>query len=131
MFCPQCQAEYRGGYTGMLPLPHSAAGWRRHASIQMTMNVYGRAMTETKRLANGQVVGLLFGPNSQKSASSEASATQHWENANFLCRIRHIRKHKPIHHYKSGFDAWLGDLAVSLACLHLREWRVYADAYSR
>jgi len=32
----------------------------RHASIQTTMNVYGRAMTETKRRANSQVVGLVF-----------------------------------------------------------------------
>ena len=47
----------------------------RHASIQTTMNVYGRAMTETKRQANSQVVGLVFGPNSQNSASSEAPAT--------------------------------------------------------
>jgi integrase len=47
----------------------------RHASIQTTMNVYGRAMTETKRQANSQVVGLVFGPNSQNSATSEASAT--------------------------------------------------------
>jgi hypothetical protein len=47
----------------------------RHASIQTTINVYGRAMTETKRPANSQVVGPLFGPNSQKPASSEAPAT--------------------------------------------------------
>jgi integrase len=36
----------------------------RHASIQTTMNVYGRAMAETKRRANSQVVGLEFGPDS-------------------------------------------------------------------
>ena len=47
----------------------------RHASIQTTMNVYGRAMTETKRQANSQVVGLVFGPNSQNSATRQASAT--------------------------------------------------------
>jgi integrase len=47
----------------------------RHASIQTTMNVYGRVMTETKRQPNSQVVELVFGPNSQKSASSEAPAT--------------------------------------------------------
>lgn len=33
----------------------------RHASIQTTMNVYGRAMTDSKRKANSQVVGLKFG----------------------------------------------------------------------
>lgn len=47
----------------------------RHASIQTTMNVYGRAMTETKRRANSQVVGLVFGPNSQESAMNAATAT--------------------------------------------------------
>lgn len=33
----------------------------RRASIQTTMNIYGRAMTNTKRKANSQVVGLVFG----------------------------------------------------------------------
>lgn len=33
----------------------------RHASIQPTRNIYGRAMTDSKRKANSQVVGLLFG----------------------------------------------------------------------
>ncbi len=33
----------------------------RHASITTTMNVYGRAMTDSKRKANSQVVGLVFG----------------------------------------------------------------------
>jgi hypothetical protein len=41
----------------------------RHAR-STTTNVYGRAMTETKRLANSQVVGLVFGPNTQKSAQA-------------------------------------------------------------
>ena len=47
----------------------------RHASIQTTMNVYGRAMTETKRRANSQVVGLVFGPNSQHSPENTGVAT--------------------------------------------------------
>jgi integrase len=47
----------------------------RHASIQTTMNVYGRAMTETKRQANSQVVGLVFGPNSQETDAKTAIAT--------------------------------------------------------
>ena len=43
----------------------------RHASIQTTMNVYGRAMTETKRRANSQVVSLVFGvPNQTPSGSA-------------------------------------------------------------
>jgi hypothetical protein len=32
----------------------------QHASIQTTMNVYGRAMTETKRAANSKVVRLVL-----------------------------------------------------------------------
>jgi integrase len=47
----------------------------RHASIQTTMNVYGRVMTETKRWSNSQVVGLVFGPNSQEIAADAAAAT--------------------------------------------------------
>jgi hypothetical protein len=47
----------------------------RHVSIQTTMNVYGRAMTETKRRANSQVVGLVFGPNSQHSPENTGVAT--------------------------------------------------------
>jgi len=47
----------------------------RHASIQTTMNVYGRAMTETKRRANSQVMGLVFGPNSQDLSADAATAT--------------------------------------------------------
>ena len=47
----------------------------RHASIQTTMNVYGRAMTETKHRANSQVVGLVFGPNSQELPADVATAT--------------------------------------------------------
>lgn len=45
-----------------------------HASIQTTMNIYGRAMTETKRWANSQVVRLVFGLNSQASGPEMASA---------------------------------------------------------
>jgi hypothetical protein len=46
----------------------------RHASIQTTMNVYGRAMTETKRRANSQVVGLVFGPTPQNSPAEVVTA---------------------------------------------------------
>ncbi len=47
----------------------------RHASIQTTMNVYGRGMTETKRRANSQVVGLVFSSNLQDSAADAGTAT--------------------------------------------------------
>jgi hypothetical protein len=32
----------------------------RHASIQTTMNVYGKAMTDSKRLAHGKVVEMVL-----------------------------------------------------------------------
>jgi hypothetical protein len=35
----------------------------RHASISTTMNVYGRAMSDGKRLANSNVVGMVLGSN--------------------------------------------------------------------
>jgi integrase len=34
----------------------------RHASIQTTMNVYGQAMPESKREANGKVVEMVLKP---------------------------------------------------------------------
>ena len=34
----------------------------RHASIQTTMNVYGRAMSNSKREANGKVVEMVLKP---------------------------------------------------------------------
>lgn len=34
----------------------------RHASIQTTMNVYGPAMPESKRAANGKVVTMVLKP---------------------------------------------------------------------
>ena len=34
----------------------------RHASIQTTMNVYGKAMPESKREANGKVVTMVLKP---------------------------------------------------------------------
>jgi integrase len=37
----------------------------RHASIQTTMNVYGQAMSDSKRRANSQVVSLVFGVPTQ------------------------------------------------------------------
>jgi integrase len=33
----------------------------RHASIQTTMNVYGRAMPDTKREANRKIVQMVLG----------------------------------------------------------------------
>ena len=42
----------------------------RHASIQTTMNVYGQAMTESKRSANSKVVEIVLGP--EKAIGSTA-----------------------------------------------------------
>jgi len=42
----------------------------RHASIQTTMNVYGQAMSESKRHANSQVVSLVFGVPNQTPEGS-------------------------------------------------------------
>ncbi len=44
----------------------------RHASIQTTMNVYGKAMTDSKRQAHSKVVELIL--NSRKTIESEGSA---------------------------------------------------------
>ena len=44
----------------------------RHASIQTTMNVYGKAMTDTKRQAHTKVVELVL----RKSAKSEENVGQ-------------------------------------------------------
>jgi integrase len=43
----------------------------RHASIQTTMNVYGKAMTDTKRQAHSKVVELILKP--KKPAESEGN----------------------------------------------------------
>jgi hypothetical protein len=34
----------------------------RHASIQTTMNIYGQAMSSSKREANGKVVEMMLKP---------------------------------------------------------------------
>jgi len=38
----------------------------RHASIQTTMNVYGQAMTDSKRQAHGNVVQMVLKPATEK-----------------------------------------------------------------
>ena len=44
----------------------------RHASIQTTMNVYGRAMTESKRQAHSNVVQMVLKTESPKTAAPSA-----------------------------------------------------------
>jgi integrase len=41
----------------------------RHASIQTTMNVYGKAMTDTKRNANSKVVEMILKPKAALDAA--------------------------------------------------------------
>ena len=48
----------------------------RHASIQTTMNVYGKAMTDSKRQAHSQVVKLILKPRKPSESAATASATR-------------------------------------------------------
>ena len=71
-----------GGDIGWHTFRHSYRSWlddtgaplgvqkelMRHASIQTTMNVYGKAMTDSKRLAHGKVVEMVLKSNKGKVA---------------------------------------------------------------
>jgi integrase len=46
----------------------------RHASVQTTMNVYGRAMTDGKRQAHGNVVEMILKPAGSPTNKPEAEA---------------------------------------------------------
>jgi len=46
----------------------------RHASIQTTMNVYGKAMTDDKREAHSKVVEMILKPK-KNEGSGAADAT--------------------------------------------------------
>jgi site-specific recombinase XerD len=48
----------------------------RHASIQTTMNVYGRAMTEGKRQAHSNVVQMVLKPADNPTNKPEADAAE-------------------------------------------------------
>ena len=43
----------------------------RHASIQTTMNVYGRAMSDSKREAHSNVVQMIWKEPSERKISEE------------------------------------------------------------
>jgi integrase len=43
----------------------------RHASIQTTMNVYGRAMTDSKRQAHSNVVQMILQAPAEKGLDTE------------------------------------------------------------
>ncbi|MGO9096970.1 MAG: tyrosine-type recombinase/integrase [Bryobacteraceae bacterium] len=74
-----------GGDIGWHTFRHSYRSWlddtgaplsvqkelMRHASIQTTMNIYGKAMTESKRLAHGRVVEMVLKSNKLKETVGE------------------------------------------------------------
>ena len=43
----------------------------RHASIQTTMNIYGKAMTDTKRQAHRKVVEMILKSSKTEEGSSK------------------------------------------------------------
>jgi len=47
----------------------------RHASIQTTMNIYGKAMTDTKRQAHRKVVEMVF-KSSKTEVGNKSSKTE-------------------------------------------------------
>ena len=54
----------------------------RHASIQTTMNVYGKAMTDTKRHAHCKVVEMILKPKKPQEATGPAEPGRgYWEFA--------------------------------------------------
>ncbi len=48
----------------------------RHASIQTTMNIYGKAMTESKRQAHGKVVEMVLKPMKIREIPDHKTADQ-------------------------------------------------------
>jgi len=48
----------------------------RHASITTTMNTYGRAMTDGKRQAHGNVVEMILKPAGNPTNKPEAEAAK-------------------------------------------------------
>ena len=58
---------FRHGYRSFLDSTNAPLGVQkelmRHASISTTLNVYGRAMTDSKRQAHSNVVGMVLGSN--------------------------------------------------------------------
>ena len=55
----------------------------RHASIQTTMNVYGKAMSDSKRDANSKVVKMILKPKKSDEAGAAktpfAATGSYWE----------------------------------------------------
>ncbi len=43
----------------------------RHASIQTTMNIYGKAMTDSKRQAHSKVVEMVLKPSKTEETTGQ------------------------------------------------------------
>ena len=79
-----CAAQPAGSGIGRQTFRHSYRSWlddtgapttvqkelMRHASIQTTMNIYGKAMTDSKRQAHSKVVELILKPKKTQSGGS-------------------------------------------------------------
>ena len=50
----------------------------RHALIQTTMNVYGRAMSSSKRKANGKVIEMVLKPVAASAYSTDLLIRGYW-----------------------------------------------------
>ena len=64
----------------------------RHASIQTTMNIYGKAMTDSKRQAHSKVVEMVL--NSSKSKETAGRKTRLLllgANGSFWCAHKSVQ----------------------------------------
>ncbi len=61
----------------------------RHASIQTTMNIYGRAMTDSKRQAHSKVVEIVLpGNKSEKTADHKQAVAAIGSEREFVVRSK-------------------------------------------
>ena len=51
----------------------------RHASIQTTMNIYGKAMTDSKRQAHSNVVEMVLKPKKSGAWRRNQASCCYWE----------------------------------------------------
>ncbi|MCE5306746.1 MAG: site-specific integrase [Acidobacteriales bacterium] len=75
---------FRHSYRSWLDETGAAVGVQRelmrHASVQTTMNVYGRAMTDSKRQAHGNVVQMVLKPATANNAATAVTQAQNPES---------------------------------------------------
>ena len=82
-----------GGDIGWHTFRHSYRSWldetgapltvqkelMRHASIQTTMNIYGKAMTDSKRQAHSKVVEMVLNSGKSDQLRPEDAGCGYWE----------------------------------------------------